>query len=145
MEQTPTNPTWEQAMQSWARFAQQDLEREFSASPNGLEDTARRLLLDRSAHDLQRLLQTAREAVQGQSDCIDWTACSGVVNRMTQAARRRLADLDALGVLPLPVRWPPEWATCLVRDAADPGGWRTPATQPGTPRGPGDDSSTDAA
>ena len=144
MEQTPSPPDWELALQSWVRFALKDLEAAVVASPDGLNQAAQRWL-SHVQQDLQHLLQQVRDAVQQNGDCIDWSDSIGALYRITPAARARLADLQALGALPRPVRWPFEWAQWLERDANDPDGWRTPPTQPSTPRSPDDAVPEDGA
>lgn len=139
MEPTPSTPDWESAFQAWIDVSLADLEAQFTASPQGLDNNAQRLLA-LARDNLNQLLELIRSAVQRGDDCIDWSGKAGTLNRMTPAARGGLAYLEGHGMLPLPVNWPLEWERLRDQDMNDPTGWRTPPTQPSTPRSPDDPS-----
>lgn len=130
----PSSTQWVKALDSWSEFALGDLKTELSASPDVSSQDADQLL-SRAKKDLTLLRQQFLNAVSAGVEQVDLSGTDGLFNRLTRAARRRLAALEASHALPLPVTWPARWHTLKARDASSPDGTETPPTRPSTPRG----------
>lgn len=133
-QSSPSSPHWVEALDSWSEFALGDLKTEL-ASSGDVSDQDADQLLSRAEQDLTLLRQQFLDAVSAGAEQVDLSGTDGLFNRLTRAARLRLADLESSHALPLPVTWPARWGALKARDASSPDGTETPPTRPGTPRG----------